>query len=262
MKEYTLYQVDAFAEKPFSGNPAAIVMLDQWLDKSTMQAIAMENNLSETAFIVPDVDVFLIRYFTPLNEVELCGHATLASAYVLFNHYNLKGKTITFRTQKRGDLLIQMEGELLLMNFPTDVFHKVEIPEGMNEALGHAPLEAYWGLNDLMLIYNSEEIIQQMRPNITLLKKIKARGVLVTAKGNTVDFVSRFFAPLEGIDEDPVTGSAHTTLLPYWHKKTGKTSFIAQQLSKRGGTLYCKYLNDRVEIGGKAIPYLKGTISI
>lgn len=262
VKKFKLYQVDAFAEAPFSGNPAAVVVLDNWLEDKTLQNIAMENNLSETAFIIEKADHYLIRYFTPLNEVELCGHATLASAYVVINHMNPGDEEITFRTQKRGDLFVKTEGEILVMNFPTDIYKKVDVPEGTEAALGLKPIEAYWGLNDLMLIYNSEEEIAQIVPNPTLLKNIKARGVLVTAKGTKVDFVSRFFAPLEGIDEDPVTGSAHTTLIPYWHEKTGKKQFVARQLSKRGGILYCNYLNDRVEIGGKARPYLEGILSI
>lgn len=262
MNKLTLYQVDAFAEHPFTGNPAAILVMKEWLSEEIMQNIAMENNLSETAFIVPEGDIFYIRYYTPLNEVELCGHATLASSFVLYNYYGQKGKTITFRTQKRGDLFIHLEEEVIVMDFPTDIYKKVDIPAGINEALGIEPEEAYWGLNDLMLVYRTEEQIRSVQANFELLKQVKARGVLITAPGNEVDFVSRFFAPLEGINEDPVTGSAHTTLIPYWHSITGKKSFKAKQLSKRGGTLYCSIDGDRVKIGGKAKHYLTGTISI
>lgn len=262
MKNLTLYQVDAFAEQPFTGNPAAIFVMDQWLSEQTMQNIAMENNLSETAFIVPDEDVFQIRYYTPLNEVELCGHATLASSFVLYNFFGQKGNTITFRTQNRGELFINLEQDVIVMDFPIDSYKKVEIPAGINEALGIKPEEAYWGLNDLMLVYKNEEQIKSVQPNFELLKQVKARGILITAPGNDVDFVSRFFAPLEGINEDPVTGSAHTTLIPYWHSITGKKSFTAKQLSKRGGTLYCSIQGERVKIGGKAIHYLIGTVFI
>ncbi|MFA9392340.1 MAG: PhzF family phenazine biosynthesis protein [Prolixibacteraceae bacterium] len=262
MKNFTLYQVDAFAEHPFSGNPAAVVILDEWISIELMQNIAMENNLSETAFIVPHKEVFNIRYFTPLNEVELCGHATLASAHVLFNFYGQKGKTITFRTQQRGDLLIVQDQQVIKMNFPCDNYKKVSVPNNVGAALGIEPLEAYWGLNDLMLVYETEEQIKSVVPNFDLLNGIEARGVLITATGSNVDFVSRFFAPREGINEDPVTGSAHTTLIPYWSQRLGKKALLAKQLSKRGGTIYCEMKGERVEIGGKAIHYLTGTISV
>lgn len=262
MKNITLYQVDAFAEKPFSGNPAAILVTDSWLPDETMQNIAMENNLSETAFIVPENDVFLIRYFTPMDEVELCGHATLASAYVLFQFFNQKGKNITFRTQKRGDLFISAQDDIIVMDFPTDKFTSTSLERAYTDALGIEAKEAYWGLNDIMLVFETEEQIQQMQPNFELLKTVKSRGVLVTAPGNSCDFVSRFFAPQVGINEDPVTGSAHTTLIPYWSNRLQKNDLLAKQISKRGGKLYCKHEGERVKIGGKAIHYLTGTISI
>jgi len=257
-----LYQVDAFAETPFSGNPAAVVLLPNWIETETMQNIAMENNLSETAFLVSCDLYFEIRYFTPYTEVELCGHATLASAYVLFHIFHLPHQTLFLKTMKRGDLSVTKKDELLILDFPTDQYKKTEIPSEVVEALNVKPVEAYWGLNDLMLVCETEEEIKQLEPNFELLKKVKSRGILVTAPGNEVDFVSRFFAPQVGINEDPVTGSAHTTLIPYWSNRLGKTTLLARQLSQRGGTIYCEMKGDRVKIGGKAIHYLSGEISL
>jgi len=261
MKTYPLFQIDAFAEEPFTGNPAAVVLFDQWPEKQVMQNIAMENNLSETAFLVKQDNLYLVRYFTPTIEVDLCGHATLASGFVLFNFYGEK-ETITLRTISKGDLYISRENDRILLDFPTDKFTSSEIPELTIEALGEKPIEAYWGLNDLMLVYEKEEQIKNINPNFELLSKVKTRGVCITAPGNKVDFVSRFFAPQSGINEDPVTGSAHTTLIPYWANRLGKTTMLARQLSKRGGTIYCELSGERVKIGGKAIHYLKGEISI
>jgi PhzF family phenazine biosynthesis protein len=256
---YPLYQIDAFAEQPFTGNPAAVVIFDCWPETRVMQNIALENNLSETAFLVKQNDVYLVRYFTPTVEVDLCGHATLASGFVLFNFYG-EEKTITFRTKNKGDLYVSRIGDLVVLDFPTDKFTLTEIPELIENALGAKPTEAYLGLNDLMLVYENEQQIQDMVPNFDLLSKVKARGVCVTAAGKEVNFVSRFFAPQSGITEDPVTGSAHTTLIPYWSNKLGKTTMIARQLSKRGGTIYCELVGDRVKIAGKAIHYLTGEI--
>lgn len=260
--ELRIYQIDAFAEKPFTGNPAAVIVLDEWLPKEVMQNIAMENNLSETAFVVQEGNIYNIRYFAPVEEIELCGHATLASSYVLFKILKKEVDRLTFRTQTRGDLYVDFKDEVLTLDFPVDELQNAEIPEGTIESLKAMPSEAYWGKTDLMLVFESEEIIRKMEPNFEMLKAVKARGIMVTSKGNDVDFVSRFFAPLSGINEDPVTGSAHTTLIPYWSKKLGKSIMTAKQLSKRGGTLYCEHRIDRVKIGGKAIHYLTGTISI
>lgn len=262
MKKIDLFQIDAFAEKPFTGNPAAVLIIDEWLDDITMQNIAMENNLSETAFVVRDKSIFHIRFFTPNSEVELCGHATLASAFVLFNFFDQKGKEITFRTQRKGDLFINMKEDIIEMNFPTDVYKEVLFSIDAFAAFKLSPIEAYRGNNDLMLVFENEKQIAKLKPNFEILKKLNARGVIITAKGNEVDFVSRYFAPNFGIYEDPVTGSAHTTLIPYWHKKLGKETLIAKQLSKRGGTIYCEYKGNRVKIGGKAIHFLTGTINI
>jgi PhzF family phenazine biosynthesis protein len=261
MSSYPLFQIDAFAEQPFTGNPAAVVLFDQWPEKQVMQNIAMENNLSETAFLVKQDNLYLVRYFTPTIEVDLCGHATLASGFVLFNFYGEK-ETITLRTTSKGDLYISRKNDRIILDFPTDKFTSSEIPELTIESLGENPIEAYWGLNDLMLVYEKEEQIKNIIPNFDLLGKMKSRGVCITAPGNEVDFVSRFFAPQSGINEDPVTGSAHTTLIPYWANRLDKTTMIARQLSKRGGTIYCELSGERVKIGGKAIHYLTGEISI
>lgn len=261
MKHYPLYQIDAFAEEPFTGNPAAVVIMDEWPEKQTMQNIAMENNLSETAFLVRNKEIYHVRYFTPTIEVDLCGHATLASGFVLFNFYNEKN-TITFRTTSKGDLFVTQQDNLVILNFPTDHFKAVPLPQYTLEALKIEPSEIYWGLNDLMLVYENEDQIREMSPNFGILEKVPSRGMMVTAPGKGVDFVSRFFAPQSGILEDPVTGSAHTTLIPYWSERLGKTTMIAQQLSKRGGTIYCELAGERVKIGGKAIHYLTGEIFV
>lgn len=257
-----LYQVDAFAEKPFSGNPAAVVLLHQWIETETLQNIAMENNLSETAFLVNCDNYYEIRYFTPVTEVELCGHATLASAHVLFHIFHHSHQQLHFKTTNRLDLFVEKNDELLVLDFPTDIIQKIEIPADAVKAINLQPKEAYWGLNDLMLVYENENQIKQLQPNFELLKMVNSRGILVTAPGNEVDFVSRFFAPQVGINEDPVTGSAHTTLIPYWSERLGKQKMVARQLSKRGGTIYCELAGERVKIGGKAIHYLSGEISI
>ena len=261
MKKYPLYQIDAFAEEPFTGNPAAVVIMDEWPEKQTMQNIAMENNLSETAFLVKQGDVYHVRYFTPTIEVDLCGHATLASGFVLFTFFNEKN-TITFRTTSKGDLFVTQQEELVTLNFPTDHFKAVELPEFTLETFKIIPSEIFWGLNDLMLVYETEDQIREMNPNFDLMIKIPSRGIMVTAPGKKVDFVSRFFAPQSGILEDPVTGSAHTTLIPYWAERLGKTKMVARQLSKRGGTIYCELAGERVKIGGKAIHFLTGEISV
>lgn len=262
MKKYPLYQIDAFAKEPFTGNPAAVVIMDEWPEKQTMQNIAMENNLSETAFLVKTGEIYHVRYFTPTVEVDLCGHATLASGFVLFNFYGEKNNTIIFRTTSKGDLFISCMEDRIILDFPTDHFKAVQIPEFTLAALKIDPSEIYWGLNDLMLVYENEDQIREMKPNFEIMAKIPSRGIMVTAPGKEVDFVSRFFAPQSGILEDPVTGSAHTTLIPYWAERLGKTKMVARQLSKRGGTIYCELAGERVKIGGKAIHYLTGEIVI
>jgi len=256
-----LYQVDAFAEKLFMGNPAAVCPLETWLPDELLQKIAMENNLSETAFFVKENDVFQIRWFTPLTEVDLCGHATLASSHVIFEYLHFKKDTIHFNS-KSGELFVRKENEQLILNFPSDIISKIETPAMLVEGIGITPLETYKGMSDYMLVYETQEQIEKIKPDFKLLSQTGTRGIIVTSKGNECDFVSRFFGPGVGIDEDPVTGSAHTTLIPYWQKVLGKNEMTAMQLSKRIGYLKCKYLGERVEIGGKAKTYLVGEMEI
>ncbi|MBC7388636.1 MAG: PhzF family phenazine biosynthesis protein [Opitutaceae bacterium] len=256
-----IYQVDAFTDTLFKGNPAAVCPLDTWLPDSTMQKIAFENNLAETAFFVKEGNVFNIRWFTPTVEVELCGHATIASVHVLKNHLNSRSNFFSFKS-KSGVLTVEVRGNLYVLNFPSDKLEKVNVPHEFVEGLGAIPSEAFKGKTDYLLVFDSEDQIKQFQPDWGLLSQVSARGVCVTAKGNDCDFVSRFFAPQSGINEDPVTGSAHTTLVPYWFRKTGKNEFKAKQVSERGGELFCKYLGERIEIGGKAISYLEGAITI
>jgi PhzF family phenazine biosynthesis protein len=256
-----IYQVDAFTDTLFSGNPAAVCPLDEWLPDEVMQKIAMENNLAETAFFVRNENEFSIRWFTPLVEVDLCGHATLASAHVIFNHLSWYSNSIAFMSRS-GRLTITREGDLIRLNFPADIISQADPPELLLKSLNIEPLETYTGKTDFMLVLGSQQEVEILNPDYELMKKSGGRGVIVTAKGETVDFVSRFFAPQVGVNEDPVTGSAHTTLTPYWSEKLGKTELSALQLSKRKGHLWCKYMADRVEISGKAVTYLDGYIII
>ena len=253
------YQVDAFADRVFAGNSAVVCPLEEWLPDEVMQNIAMENNLAETAFYVNEKEGLRIRWFTTTMEVQLCGHATLASAYVLFFHEGHQGDTIKFNSRS-GPLSVTKSGDLLTLNFPVDIFNEVpSIPE-LDKALGSKSLKTFKGKTDYMLVFDREEIIQNMNPDLGLVAKVKARGIIVTAKGNDVDFVSRFFDPQSGGGEDPVTGSAHTTLIPYWSGMLKKTELQAKQLSKRGGSLHCKLMGDRVAIAGTVKLFSTGTI--
>ncbi len=255
-----IYQIDAFTDKVFSGNPAAVCPLDHWLSDDILQKVAMENNLAETAFYVKHNNQYEIRWFTPTVEVDLCGHATLAAAFVLFNHENYHEKTIQFYSPRSGALTVTKEGELLVLNFPSDQFQPIELSSEIIGCFDMVPTAAFKGKTDYLLVFGSEEEIERAVPVYDTISKLKARGVIITAKGKEVDFVSRFFAPQSGVNEDPVTGSAHTTLTPYWAKQLGKTDLTTIQLSKRKGYLQCKYLNDRVEIGGQGKLYLIGEI--
>lgn len=257
-----LYQIDAFTDKVFQGNPAAICVLDKWIDKETMQKISAENNLAETAFVVKKENDFEIRWFTPSVEVDLCGHATLAAAYVLFEYYNYKGDEIIFHTQTSGLLSVSKKDDFMTLDFPTDIYEEIETPQVLIDAFGIKPIEAYKGKTDYLLIFQSQKDIEGFEPDLNLIATVGGRGVIVSAQGEQTDFVSRFFAPQAGIDEDPVTGSAHTTLTPVWSKKLKKQSLTAIQLSKRQGALKCKYLKNRVEITGKAVTYLIGEIEV
>ena len=257
----TLYQVDAFAEKVFSGNPAAVCILDDWLDDNTMQRIAMENNLAETAFLVEKGELYEIRWFTPEIEVDLCGHATLASAYVLFRFFENTNSQLEFFSPRSGVLKVEKADDgYMTLDFPADETSFIDEIEAITKAIGVTPLITIKGKTDYLLIYSSQKEIEEISPNFHLLDQLDCRGVIVSSPGDEVDFVSRFFAPQCGIPEDPVTGSAHTTLTPYWSKVLGKSKMTAKQLSPRGGNLNCENVGDRVKIGGKAVLYMVGEI--
>ncbi len=254
-----LYQVDAFAEDLFSGNPAAVCPLANWLPDEIMQKIAAENNLAETAFFVPEGDHFHLRWFTPAVEVDLCGHATLATAHVLFEHLDFGETEIRFQTRS-GMLSVKKDRDKLVMNFPTDQIARAEAPEALVQALSIAPQEVWQGREDFLVVLDDEAQLTQLQPDFRMLLQLGGRGVIVTAPGKQYDFVSRCFFPIAGIDEDPVTGSAHTTLTPYWAKRLGKNRLEARQISARGGNVSCELLGDRVILSGSAVTYLRGKI--
>jgi len=254
-----IYQVDAFAEKLFEGNPAAVVPLENWLADDVMQNIAQENNLSETAFFIETDNGFQIRWFTPGAEVDLCGHATLATAHVLFNHLNYSEDELLFDSRS-GILKVKKEKDLIILDFPSSPVSEIEIPANLLNAFTIQPARCFSGRDDLMLVFKSEEDIYQLRPDFQQIIESKTRGIITTARSEKFDFISRFFAPAVGVNEDPVTGSAHTMLIPFWSQELRKTNLTARQVSIRGGNLFCKYLGNRVEIGGKAVTYLVGEI--
>jgi len=258
--ELSLYQVDAFASKLFEGNPAAVCPLETWLPEKIMQSIAAENNLSETAFFVPEDNGYHIRWFTPTSEVDLCGHATLASAYVLFNILGHKQKKIVFDS-KSGPLSVTKDNEQLIMDFPAQPPVICETPKEIVDAFGKAPLECLKS-EDFLVVFGDETDIELASPDFEKLKKLDLRGVIITARSTRYDFVARFFAPKYGIPEDPVTGSAYTQLAPYWADKLGSKRFSVRQQSSRGGELSCEIVDGRVFIYGKAIIYLEGKIKI
>lgn len=259
--QLALYQVDAFASKVFAGNPAAVVPLDGWLDDATMQAIATENNLSETAFTVRKSDgVFDLRWFTPAAEVDLCGHATLGAAFVLFRIGAAKGGAVAFDTRS-GRLGVRKDGDRMVMDFPVVEQRPAEPEAALLKGLGSQPLELYAG-TDLLAVFGSEAAVRALNPDMGVLARLKTRGVIVTAPGERADFCSRFFAPGVGVPEDPVTGSAHCQMTPYWAKRLGKNALSAHQVSARGGELRCTLKGTRVEIAGTAVPYLEATITI
>ena len=257
-----LYQVDAFASEVFSGNPAAVVLLDRWIDDSTPQAVAAENNLSETAFLVRNPEGFDFRWFTPVTEVALCGHATLGSAFVLFACRKWPEKNIRFRTRKSGELVVTRRDDLLEMDFPARPAYAQSPSAGLKEALGVSPQEIFGSAEDLLVVLDSEKIVREVKPDFIALDRVACRGTIITARGDRSDFVSRFFAPRVGIPEDPVTGSAHCVLTPYWAGVLRKTDLHAFQVSKRGGELFCTHAGERVKISGKAALYMEGTITL
>lgn len=257
----TIYQLDAFTSTVFAGNPAAVVPLTEWISDELMQKIAAENNLAETAFYVAEGEQFHIRWFTPTVEVNLCGHATLATAYTIFEYANYPKSLIEF-TSKSGILRVEKQGDLLELDFPVDVPVPAETPQEYFDGLDIKPIETLKGISDYFLVFENESQIKAIKPDFKTIAKVPCRGVIVTAKGDEVDFVSRFFGPQSGIDEDPVTGSAHTTLTPFWAEKLGKSTLSAKQISARGGELTCTLTGDRVKIAGKVAPYLKGEIFV
>ncbi len=257
-----IYQVDAFADKVFQGNPAAVIPLETWLDDKILQNIAAENNLAETAFYIKTENGIELRWFTPTIEVDLCGHATLAAAYVLFHHEGHMGEHIEFLSRRSGILKVSKVASQLTLDFPADELQEVLLTDDLTSGFNIMPILAFKGKSDYMLIYNNQKEIESILPNLYEVNKVEARGIIVTAPGDEVDFVSRFFAPQAGVPEDPVTGSAHTTLTPYWSEKLGKQELDALQLSKRVGLLQCKIDDDRVLISGQATLYLKGEITI
>jgi PhzF family phenazine biosynthesis protein len=258
----SIYQADAFTDKLFGGNPAAICPLNEWLPDATMQKIAIENNLAETAFFVKSASGYKLRWFTPEYEIDLCGHATLATAHILFTELEHASDTIHFETVKAGTLIVTKDGDKYTMDFPTRPPIPIEPPNGLAEALSEKQPLAFLRSRDYFLVYETEQDIKDITPDFFALSKMDTIGVIVTAPGDKSDFVSRFFAPGAGIPEDPVTGSAHCNLIPYWAKKLGKNNLHAYQISARRGELWCELKGDRVLMSGKAVTYLKGEIRV
>jgi len=258
-----IYQADAFTDKLFGGNPAAVCPLEDWLSDELMQQIATENNLSETAYLVKDNDQYHIRWFTPGTEVDLCGHATLASAHILFSLPGHSGNKISFHSKSGVLTVSKLDDGKLMLDFPSNVPEEMkEIPMNLLEGLGLAPVPVYKTSFDYMVVAPSEKIVIGLVPDFKTLAKVPCRGVIVTAKGDSADFVSRCFYPQSGIDEDPVTGSAHTIMVPYWAKQLKKTTMKAIQLSKRRGYLDCELAGDRVLMSGYAVTYMRGEIEV
>ncbi len=258
--EVPIYQVDAFASQVFAGNPAAVCPLDDWLPDEVLQAIALENNLSETAFFVKRDDAFDLRWFTPAHEVDLCGHATLAGAFVIANYLDNRSAEICFHS--RGGLLkVARDGDLYTLDFPALPPKRIEAGAEVAEALGAVPAEL-WDEMDMMAVFPSEAEVAALQPDMAKIAALDTRGIIATAPGDSCDFVSRFFAPRAGIPEDPVTGSAHCILTPYWAERLGKTKMSARQISARGGELGVEARGERVLISGRVAPYMEGRIHV
>jgi PhzF family phenazine biosynthesis protein len=263
--EIRIYQIDAFTDRPFAGNPAAVCPLDSWLADPLMQAIAAENNLSETAFLVPRDDGFRLRWFTPTREVDLCGHATLASAFVVMNELEPGRNQVTF--DSRGGLLtVARQGDRFVMDFPSFPLFPIAAPASLDAAIGATPGTVLAARDVIAVVLDDAETVRRLRPNLAAMAMLDAGAVMVTARGtgadSDVDFVSRFFAPRFGIPEDPVTGSAHCSLTPYWAHRLGRNRLHARQVSARGGNLGCELIDDRVAITGQAVLVLRGTMRI
>jgi PhzF family phenazine biosynthesis protein len=258
-----VFHVDAFAAKPFAGNPAAVCPLAGWLDDGLLQAVAAENNLSETAFFVPAGDHYELRWFTPRCEVKLCGHATLASAFVVLRILETGRDSVRFETRFSGALTVSRDGDLLAMDFPSLApWTSVSLPAASIDGLGKAPAAVVQIEDNYFAIYESEEEVRRIRPDFRLLEKLHPAGVAITAPGDDADFVSRYFAPSYGIPEDPVTGSTHCSLAPYWAQRLGKMSLHARQVSERGGELWCEVKGGRVILKGNAVLTLRGEFLI
>lgn len=258
-----IFHVDAFTNRLFSGNPACVVPLQEWISEQAMQAIAAENNVSETAFFAPEIDTdgeFRIRWFTPTCEVDLCGHATLATAHVLKHHMKHHADTIRFECAS-GVVSVRSEGERLVLDFPSRAGEPIEVEDELVRALGIRPTEVSKA-RDLMCVYESKKDVLAVQPDMERLARVAPFGVIITAPAVAHDFVCRFFAPAKGVDEDPVTGSAHCTLIPYWAKRLKKTSMVSHQISRRGGELFCRLDGQRVHIGGTCVTYSEGTLSL
>lgn len=260
MITYSIYQADAFTDKLFGGNPAAVCPLPAWLPDDLMQRIAAENNLAETAFFVPRGHEYELRWFTPELEIDLCGHATLAAAHVIFTHLGYQADVVNFHTVKAGKLTVSRKDDLYTLDFPSRVPEPAEAPAGLLEALGGARPAAVLRSRDYLVVYENEAAVLGLKPDFTALARVDGIGVIVTAPGDHCDFVSRFFAPGAGIPEDPVTGSAHCNLIPYWADRLGKTELHAFQVSERRGELWCRLEGDRVLMSGRAVTYMKGEI--
>jgi len=256
-----IYQVDAFTGQLFRGNPAAICPLDRWLPDETLQSIAAENNLAETAFYIPNGNGYHLRWFTPGVEVDLCGHATLASAHVILAiRKESDASRVSFQS-KSGELIVDREGDLYALNFPARPPAECPVDPGLVEALGAKP-KTILGARDYLCVFETEEEVRAVQPSMDKLAAIDRFAAIVTAPGRDCDFVSRFFAPAKGVPEDPVTGSSHCTLIPYWSKRLGKTKLHARQISKRGGELFCEDRGERVKMAGKAVKFLEGFIEV
>jgi PhzF family phenazine biosynthesis protein len=255
------YQIDAFTtEKPFSGNPAGVCILPEWLPDDVLQNVAFENNLSETAFMIENQGHFKLRWFTPSTEIDLCGHATLAPAFLIMNVLDPKSTEVTFTTNS-GTLLAKRMGDLTEINFPSRLPQKSRPPDGLVESIGLEPIDVFKS-RDYLLLYENEEQIRSIKPDMSKLAKVNCFAVITSAKGDKCDFVSRFFAPGSGVPEDPVTGSAHSTLIPFWANQLHKNDLHALQLSERGGELFCKNMEDRVLMSGRCRMYFQGEVLI
>jgi PhzF family phenazine biosynthesis protein len=255
-----IYQVDAFTETVFKGNPAAVCPLDQWLSDDLLLKIADENNLSETAFFVPEKQGFRLRWFTPEDEVDLCGHATLATAHVIFKHLGYNKEAVIFYT-KSGELQVRQSSNGYSMSFPATEIKPIKAPDGLFEALGVESALTWAGFDDIVILENQSQV-HSLTPDFSKLMQLDSRGVVVTAVGDETDFVSRCFFPKYRVNEDPVTGSAHCELAPFWAKQLGRNQLTGKQLSKRGGLVHCEVKRDRVHLSGQAVDYMSGNIFI